>query len=230
MNKRVSVLIAGDNPDIVKELKSNLEALGYSASSAGYRDIRHLNLREYRPEVLVVDLTTCNLNALSTCEMLMDNGTIPHRTVMTALVSDQSMGQLPLDYEFSEVILYPFDISELGFRLRRALYMNRQDNGNDTINIGNLSITPSRYEIKVDEKPVTLSHKEYELLKHLINHRNQVFTRNELFGTIWGSKDLGESRTVDVHIRRLRMKIGDLDKQYIKTIRGVGYTFRFENN
>jgi len=92
------------------------------------------------------------------------------------------------------------------------------------------------YTIETDEIMIMniilewFSHKEYELFKFLFTHPSHVFTREELFVTIWGNSDLGESRTVDVHIRRIRAKIGDNDQKYIKTVRGVGYTLRFENN
>jgi two-component system alkaline phosphatase synthesis response regulator PhoP len=118
----------------------------------------------------------------------------------------------------------------LSYRLRRLTHLNDRIFTEDTLHIGNLSISPSRYEVKVDGQSVPFSHKEYELFKLLFTHPSHVFTREELFVTIWGNSNLGESRTVDVHIRRIRAKIGDDNQKYIKTVRGVGYTLRFENN
>jgi DNA-binding response OmpR family regulator len=87
-------------------------------------------------------------------------------------------------------------------------------------------LDPESYEVRVRGACVDLTLKEYELLKHLITHPGRVFTRDQLLSGIWGYEYFGGTRTVDVHIRRLRMKLGEVGERSIDTVRGVGYVFR----
>ena len=230
MNNNTGVLILGKDPDIIEELISDLVVLGFDPKSMDYPDIKVEDMANDSPEIIILDLTVFNFNRLTAFEKLTGEDNVPPGISLVALVSRKSLRQIPLYYSFDEIITYPYETSELSYRLRRLTHLNDKLLTEDTLRIGNLSISPSRYEVKVDGQLVPFSHKEYELFKFLFTHPSHVFTREKLFVTIWGNSNLGKSRTVDVHIRRIRAKIGDNNQKYIKTVRGVGYTLRFENN
>ena len=229
-NHTISVTVLGKRPDIIEELISDLVILGFDPKSVDYLNINVQDIVSDSPDIIIMDLTVFNFSELASFQKFIIEDIIPSRISLVALVSGKSLYQIPLDFGFDDIITYPYETSELSYRLHRLTQLNHYDSIEDTLYIGDLSISPSRYEVKVDGHSVPFSHKEYELFKFLFTHPSHVFTREELFVTIWGNSNLGESRTVDVHIRRIRAKIGDNDQTYIKTVRGVGYTLRFENN
>lgn len=106
------------------------------------------------------------------------------------------------------------------------MYLAYREPAADIIRVGDLSISPSGYEVTVKGNPVSLRYREYELFKFLITHPDRVFSRRELLADVWGNPPSIDSRTVDVHIRRVREKLGDTGCKYIRTVRGVGYVFR----
>ena len=97
------------------------------------------------------------------------------------------------------------------------------------MSIGDLKIDQARCEVSVGEKLVSLTFKEYELLKFLVTNRGRVFTRESLLDKVWGFDYFGGDRTVDVHVRRLRSKIEDAEHSFIETVRGIGYRFKDED-
>jgi len=230
MDEQISVMILGKNPDIGNILQSDLEILNFKPLPGRYPDINMDDITQTHPGIVLLELTMFDDAAFSICELLLREEALPAGTALIALVSENSMGKIPIEYKFADIIKFPYDIAELGFRLRRVIYFYHEESTRDAIHIGKLSISPSRYEVKVGGKPVGLSHTEYELFKYLITHPDHVFTRKALLTSIWGDNPVNDSRTVDVHIRRVRVKIGDVDNTYIKTIRGVGYAFRSDGN
>lgn len=130
----------------------------------------------------------------------------------------------------SEIISTPYDSHELELRLRRAVLRSgrpeiEEKEMENIITAGNLMINLDSYEVLIDGKPLDLTFKEYELLKCLVKKKGRVYTREQLLSTIWGFDYFGGMRTVDVHIRRLRSKLGRYES-YIETVRNVGYRFR----
>lgn len=136
---------------------------------------------------------------------------------MTALNLDFSLG-------ISDFVIKPYSLREFEARLRLALWNDDHPPDDHTLKIDELIINMARYEVRVKGSVVELTLKEYELLKHLVTHETRVFTRSDLLDSIWGYDYYGGMRTVDVHIRRLRSKLGESGKA-ITTVRGVGYKF-----
>jgi two-component system alkaline phosphatase synthesis response regulator PhoP len=223
-------MILVNGPGNAGELMSDLEVLGFNTISGSYAGMDITDIIRNDPDIIILDLRVLDFRALSSCKTFIREGNLPPEMAVMALVSTNSIRRIPLDYNFKEIITSPYELTELSYRLQRLIHQMNREPVEDTLCVGNLSISPSRYEVRLDGEPVPFSHKEYELFKFLATHPGHVFTRKELFVTIWGNNRLGESRTVDVHIRRIRIKIGDYEQTYIKTVRGVGYTFRFENN
>jgi DNA-binding response OmpR family regulator len=227
-NNLVSVMIIGESPDIQNRLNSDLAVLGYETFTGGYPDIDMDKIATKNPHILMLELTEWNGASVSACKLLLRRGILPAGTALVALVSEDVMGNIPLEYEFADIIKFPYSITELGFRFRRLVYRFRDRPGKDTIEFGDLPMSLANYEVEIARQPVLLSLKEYELLKYLITNPNRVLKREELLIGVWGYDLFSGSRTVDVHIRRVRAKIQDFDHRYIKTIRGVGYTLRFD--
>jgi len=227
MDGQASVMILGGSHNI-SSLQSDLGVLGFQSSLGNYPRVETADFIQNPPSVIMLDLTESDRDAISVCEVLLRDDFLPSETALVAVLSDNTIGRIPLDYNFTDIIKFPWDISELSFRLRRVIHLCHRDAAEDTIHIGEMTLSPSRYEVKVDGNRVDLSHKEYELLKFLVTHPNRVFTREQLLSSVWGDGLESDSRTVDVHIRRVRVKIDDIDNRYIKTVRGVGYVFRFD--
>jgi hypothetical protein len=124
-----------------------------------------------------------------------------------------------------EILLSPYEIDELGARLRMLSWRISRVDPTHRVNAGELVINLATYEVSLDNSPVDLTFKEYELLRYLVTNRRRVHSRRELLSRVWGEDYYGGARTVDVHIRRIRAKIEQGGREYIQTIRGVGYRF-----
>ena len=126
------------------------------------------------------------------------------------------------DWFFDDFVVFPFKKGELKVRIDRLIGAEIELK-DSVIRVGNIIIEPEKYTVIVNDEKVSLTYKEFELLKLLMDNRGVVFTRQELLSHIWGVEYIGGTRTVDVHIRRLRSKLGDEFNNIIETIRNVGY-------
>ncbi len=138
----------------------------------------------------------------------------------------QKMGDFKLDYKVSDLIFAPVDPEELFCRIRRLLWQNQNSDSHSIIQGDGLSIDVIKYEVRLEGELVNLTYKEYELLRFLASNKGKVFTREVLLNKVWGYDYFGGTRTVDVHIRRLRSKIEDAHHTYIDTLRNIGYRFK----
>jgi DNA-binding response OmpR family regulator len=129
--------------------------------------------------------------------------------------------ELDSTWFFNDFILYPFRKGELRARLNRILTDIPDES--DEISIGNLKINTKEYSVYLNDEKIELTYKEFELLRLFLENRGVVFSRKEVLSRIWGMEYIGGTRTVDVHIRRLRSKIGDEFNTIIETVRNVGY-------
>ena len=125
-----------------------------------------------------------------------------------------------------DFIVSPFSREELALRARRLVERAVDGMGEDVVRIGDLAINPTNYEVSVRGRRVDLRFKEYELLLLMASNPGRVYSREALLKQVWGYEYLGGTRTVDVHVRRLRSKIEDVDRSYIETIWNVGYRIR----
>ncbi|MBR5426795.1 MAG: response regulator transcription factor, partial [Clostridia bacterium] len=136
---------------------------------------------------------------------------------------------LGLELGADDFIVKPFDMKEVSARVKAVLrrsHTRDQSADGETIKLENLEISLQKYELKLNGKSVDIPPKELELLYFLVSNYNRVFTRDQLLDKVWGFDYLGDSRTVDVHVKRLREKLeGVSDKWYLKTVWGVGYKF-----
>jgi DNA-binding response OmpR family regulator len=143
---------------------------------------------------------------------------------LIVILSEGGLAAINQEWGSSDIILDSAGPAELEARIRLAIAKYRAEKEVDTINASGVVIDESSYSAKVHGKPLDLTYKEFELLKFLAQHPGRVFSRDQLLSEVWGYDYFGGSRTVDVHIRRLRAKLGDLEG-LISTVRNVGYRF-----
>jgi DNA-binding response OmpR family regulator len=145
---------------------------------------------------------------------------------LLVLVSGAQLADLELrDDLFDDFCLYPFQPRELDARLKHLFWRTGQGTRPELVEYGDLLLNLETYQAAIEGKPLDLTYMEYELLKFLASHPGKVFTRETLLSRVWGYEYYGGARTVDVHIRRLRAKLGEEHANLIQTVRSVGYRF-----
>jgi DNA-binding response OmpR family regulator len=147
-----------------------------------------------------------------------------HDKPVIMIVPEQSVSQLKADWFFDEFVLHPFRKGELASRISGLLW--KKGVGEDSITIARLKINFKEYSVYLENERLDVTYKEFELLRLLVQNRGEVFSRKDLLSKIWGMEYIGGTRTVDVHIRRLRGKLGDEFNTIIETVRNVGYRCR----
>lgn len=200
---------------------SGLPANGFEKPSEFYRE-----LRADDADLIILDIMLPECDGLTMLKNLRADEKTKHIPVMMLTAKGSEYDKVVgLDMGADDYMTKPFGMMELIARvkalLRRTKESGKNDNGN-TLNIGCLSVIPSKYSVKVGGEKVVLTLKEFDLLCLLLQNKGTVFTRDKLLNKIWGYDFDGESRTVDVHVRTLRQKLGKAGK-YIETVRGIGY-------
>ena len=143
-----------------------------------------------------------------------------------ALLSKEALDRLDSGLIVDDFVVEPWDATEIVLRAKRILKKTESTAKQELIECGDLTIDLAKYEVYVNNRPIELTFKEYELLRFLANNRGRVFTREALLNEVWGYDYYGGDRTVDVHIRRLRSKIEDSTHTFIETVRNIGYKFK----
>jgi DNA-binding response OmpR family regulator len=162
--------------------------------------------------------------ALSLCRSLRKRDAVLEPLLM--LVSGSQLGELGEREDlFDDFCLLPFHPQELEARLRHLLYRTGQGSTPELVEYGDLALNLETYQAALSGKPLDLTYMEYELLKFFATHPAKVFTREQLLSRVWGYEYYGGARTVDVHVRRLRAKLGEEHANLIQTVRSVGYRF-----
>ena len=196
-----------------------MEAEGFERPSSFWRA-----LEERQPDLVLLDIMLPEEDGLQVLKRLRaDPGTRKLPVLMLTAKSTEYDKVLGLDQGADDYIAKPFGMMELMARIRTALRHSGQgENGGRTYQVGALYVDPGRHVVRDGERDVTLTLKEFQLLCLLLERRGTVFTRDQLLNTIWGYEFDGASRTVDVHIRTLRQKLGEAGA-CIETVRGIGY-------
>lgn len=230
------ILIIEDEPNIRELVLYNLSQNGYEGLAAEDGIQGLATARGEKPDLILLDIMLPGKNGYDICKELRAEGSKTPIIMLTAK-NEEIDKVLGLEFGADDYISKPFGIRELMARikavLRRYETSPEQDaaaNGsgiasNEGITIGDLSINVERHEVKVAGKLLELTLKEFDLLRVLAENRGRVMTRDQLLDKVWGFEYIGETRTVDVHVRYLRKKLGDEDNEgkYIQTVRGIGY-------
>ena len=221
MNKPF-LLVVEDDSAIRNLIAATLETQGYHfhVSTTGSEAISEAVT--YNSDVVLLDLGLPDIDGIEIIKKLRSWSLMPI-IVISARVEDRDKIEA-LDAGADDYVTKPFGMMELISRIKAVLRRSAKGSvsSEDTFEIGEIRLDPKKHEVTVHGEVVNLTLKEYELLKRLMKNSNIVLTRDQLLEDIWGYDFDGETRTVDVHVRTLRQKLGDAGEQ-IETVRGVGY-------
>lgn len=218
------ILIVDDEQDIVEFISYNLKAKGYQTATArdGVEAIR--KAREFRPDLILLDIMMPNKDGIETIKELRQNPDFEHTAIifLTAL-SDEKSEIEGLKTGADDYIAKPIKPELLATRISAALRRVKKDEDQEQkISFGDLEINKTKFTVTYQGADISLAKKEFELLSLLASKPGRVFLRNEILQRVWGTDVIVGDRTIDVHIRKIRQKIG-LD--LITTVKGVGYKF-----
>ncbi len=221
------LLVVDDDPNICELLRLYFEKEGYKVLTAsdGAEGISHF--KTFEPDLVLLDVMMPKKDGWQVCREIREISTKP--VIMITAKGEVFDKVLGLELGADDFVVKPFDMKELSARIKAVLrrYNSHHTQGDDeTVRFDNIEISKDKYELKIKGKAVDIPPKELDLLYFLASNCNRVFTRDQLLDKVWGFDYLGDSRTVDVHVKRLREKLeGVSDKWHLKTVWGVGYKF-----
>ncbi|MDD6265491.1 MAG: response regulator transcription factor [Clostridia bacterium] len=221
------ILVIDDEMNICEIVRTYFEKEGYEVKTAndGVEGVSYFKM--YEPDLVLLDVMMPKKDGWQVCREIREISSKP--IIMITAKDDVFDKVLGLELGADDFVVKPFDMKELSARMKAVLRRySAHDNQNDeeVIKFDNIEISLQKYELKLNGKSVDIPPKELELLYFLASNYNRVFTRDQLLDKVWGFDYLGDSRTVDVHVKRLREKLeGVSDKWILKTVWGVGYKF-----
>lgn len=221
------ILVVDDDSNICELLRLYLEKEGYTVFLASDGGKALEMFEKENPNLLLLDIMLPVLDGWQVCREIRKKSKVP--IIMLTAKGETFDKILGLELGADDYVVKPFETKEVIARvkavLRRAAPQTAEKEGK-IVTYDKLSINMTNYELKVDGKQVDAPPKEMELIYHLASNPNRVFTRDQLLDEVWGFDYYGDSRTVDVHVKRLREKLeGVSDKWTLKTVWGVGYKF-----
>ncbi len=218
------VLVVDDEEPILELLKYNLEKQGYEVRIASNGNEAVEIAKKFHPDLVLLDIMMPKMDGVETCRLLRANPDLQNTFIVFLTARAEEYSEIAaFDVGADDYILKPIKPRALMSRIS-ALFRRESKKKSPTaqITIGELIIDRTSYTIKIGGKEINLPKKEFELLFFLAQNPNKVFSRDDLLQNIWGSDVYVLARTVDVHIRKVREKIGE---DYITTVKGVGYKF-----
>ena len=218
------VLLITDDWANKKALKSGLLEQGFAVSPAASRDLFKEAFASPKVEAVVVDLERCETEIAKLCHAIKRERTLKEAPLIL-LVTEEQLGRLDFGWGIEDYLTLPVSAKRLAERLKFLVWKLHRVDLKNGFSLGDLIIDFERYEVHVNGEPIDLTYKEFELLKFLVMHPGKVFTREALLDKVWGYDFYGGTRTVDVHVRRLRSKVETGAAVYIETVRNVGYKF-----
>lgn len=225
--KKVKILVVDDEKDIIELVRYNLEKEGFVVISAtdGEKALELVSIEE--PEMIILDLILPGIDGLDVCrELKINDQTSSIPIIMLTAKGEESDIVVGLELGADDYITKPFSPRVLVARIKAVLRrIKARKEEVKIIEINQLKIDLIRHQVTFKGKPLALTSTEFNLLTYLAQNRGRVFTRDQLLDRAWKEESFVVDRTVDVHIRRLRQKLGQ-GSQFIETIRGVGYRFK----
>lgn len=225
----VKILIVDDEPDILDFLKYNLVKEGYEVLTASNGEDGIKIAEREQPQLIILDIMMPKMDGVEVCRQLRNKPGFEHTLITFLTAREEDYSQIAaLDVGGDDYITKPIRprvfISRVKALLRRSERREEERAAPNALTVGDLVIDRDRVSVNKGEEVIELAKKEFELLYLLVSKPGKVFSREEIFNKVWGTDVIVGNRTIDVHIRKLREKIGD---HYIKTIKGIGYKFEF---
>jgi DNA-binding response OmpR family regulator len=220
----IRIYVFGDRQPLIEACRFSLGRLGY----VSYTPPEVMSFLEgicaHRPNLIIVDLVANGIGGLKLCRELRGDSRFRQVPVLIVATPPLLSGLDP-ELGYDDFLVEPFSPEEVEARVRLVQWRLQGVSREDTVAVGPLTMHLSAYQASIAEQPMELTHLEFELLKFLATHRGVVYTREMLLSLVWGEDYYGGTRTVDVHVRRLRAKLGGQHEHFIQTVRGVGYRF-----
>ena len=221
------ILVVDDDKNICELLRLYLEKEGNTVVLSHDGEEALAKFNALNPDMILLDIMLPGLDGWQVCREVRKKSNVP--IIMLTAKGETFDKVLGLELGADDYVVKPFDTKEVVARIKavlRRIGSSAKEEEIKEVNYDKLSVNMTRYELKVDGKVVDTPPKELELLFHLASHPNRVYTRDQLLDEVWGFEYYGDSRTIDVHVKRLREKLEGVSDQWsLKTVWGVGYKF-----
>ncbi len=218
------ILIVDDDKNICELIRLYIEKEGFETRIANDGKMALAEFNSFSPDFVLLDIMLPELDGWQVCREIRKTSDCP--IIMLTAKGEVFDKVLGLELGADDYVVKPFEAKELVARINAVLRRMGKNDAKREVSFENLSINLTNYELRVHGEQVDTPPKEMELIYHLASNPNRVFTRDQLLDEVWGFDYYGDSRTVDVHVKRLREKLeGVSEKWALKTVWGVGYKF-----
>lgn len=222
------ILLVDDEPDILEILKYNLTKEGYEVATANNGEEGLRRAEDFQPDLIILDIMMPVMDGVEVCRQLRAKPAFKNTIITFLTAREEDYSQIAaLDTGGDDYITKPIRPRVLMSRVKALLRRNERDEDEETariVKIADIEIDLDQVVVRRGDERIELAKKEFDLLTLLASKPGKVFSRDEIFNRVWGTDVIVGNRTIDVHIRKLREKLGD---HYIKTIKGIGYKFVF---
>ena len=219
-----TIFIVEDEPDIRETLAYNLSQEGFKAEEFSDAESCLEKINKKAPDLLILDLMLPGMSGLDLCKEIRANKSLSNLAIIMLTAKGEEIDRI-IGFELGadDYVTKPFSVRELILRVKVILKKQTESlESVEEVEFGAIKINLDAHEVSINDDEINLTALEFKLLKHLVQRRGRVQTRDQLLGDVWGYSSEVTTRTVDTHIKRLREKLGSVG-DYIQTIRGVGY-------
>ena len=226
------IMIVDDEPDILEFIRYNLDKHGFTIVSAKNGEEAIIVADEEEPDLILLDIMMPGIDGVQTCYELKKNPRLENTLIAFLTARNEEYSEIAgLDAGADDYIQKPIRprllVSRINALLRRKADKEKKSKSSDAFKLGDIEIDMEEMLVRVNGEPIQLAKKEFEILKLLATKPGKVYSRDEIFRKVWGYSVRINSRTIDVHISKLREKLGN---KYIKTLKGVGYKFKVKKS
>ena len=217
------ILIVDDEPDIIEILKYNLDKEGYDVKSANNGKKAVEKAKKYIPDIIILDVMMPEMDGIEACQELKKISKLSNTRIIFLSARGEDFTQIAaFDAGADDYVTKPVKPKIL---IKKISSISKRINNNlsNVLDLGDIKIDKESYLITINKEDISLPRKEFELLYLLASKPGKVFSRDEIMAKVWGTQVIVGDRTIDVHVRKLREKIGE---KHIKTLKGVGYKFK----
>lgn len=219
--QRKTVIFVADSLDNAHKFQQVLSSFDVSVAAGSSAQLKKLLAQHPSHDLVIYEARGDALANLAQVEaLLIENGSAP----MLVIANEAQLGELRLPVQVkSDFVVHGASAEECAARIRQLLWPGNESSSSDYITVDDMTINLATYQVKVADEPLDLTYLEYALLAFLVTHPGRTYSRDALLRRVWGFDYYGGSRTVDVHVRRVRAKLGPDLAQHLETVRGVGY-------
>ncbi len=223
MEFKATILVADDEQDILEIIKYNLEKEGYKVHTASNGQQAIEVAKQVKPNLILLDIMMPYKTGFEVCKILRSLSDFNDTLIIFLTALNDELSHIKgLDSGADDYVSKPVSPKVLVSRVNALLRRLQKEDDSKTVSVGNISIDPEKFIVRIADQEVVLAKKEFELLYLLASKPGRVFLRNEILNLVWGTNVIVGDRTIDVHIRKIRQKLG---VDCVTTVKGVGYKF-----